>query len=46
MLGWERDLSGRLQITTKESQPNIEDTKESNSNNNIGHDRLCRTKEL
>ena len=34
MLSWERDFSGRLQRTTKESQPNIEDTKESNSNNN------------
>ena len=34
MLGWERDLLGRLQRTTDESQPNMEDTEESNSNNN------------
>ena len=34
MLGWERDLSGRLQRTTEESQPNMEDTEEFNSNNN------------
>ena len=34
MLGWERDLLGRLQRTTEESQPNMEDTEESNSNNN------------
>ena len=34
MLGWERDLSGRLQRTTKESQPNMEDIEESNNNNN------------
>ena len=33
MLGWERDLSGRLQRTTKESQPNMEHKKESNNNN-------------
>ena len=34
MLGWERDLSGRLQRTAKESQPNMEDTEESNNHNN------------
>ena len=34
MLGWERDISGRLQRTTEESQPNMEDTEEFNSNNN------------
>ena len=34
MLGWERDLLGRLQRTIEESQPNMEDTKEFNSNNN------------
>ena len=32
MLGWERDLLGRLQRITEESQPNM-DTKESNNNN-------------
>ena len=34
MLGWERDLLGRIQRTTKESQPNMEGTEESNNNNN------------
>ena len=34
MLGWKRVLLGRLQRITKESQPNMEDTKESNNNNN------------
>ena len=34
MLDWERDLSGRLQRTTEESQPSMEDTEESNRNNN------------
>ena len=34
MLGWERDISGRLQRTTEESQPNMEDTEESNNHNN------------
>ena len=34
MLGWERDFLGRLQRTTEESQPNMEETKESNNNNN------------
>ena len=33
MLDGERDLSGRLQRTTEESQPYMEDTKESNSSN-------------
>ena len=33
MLGWERNLSGRLQRTTEESEPYMEDTKESNSSN-------------
>ena len=34
MLGWERNLLGRLQITSQESQHNMEGTKEFNSNNN------------
>ena len=34
MLGWERDLLGRIQRTTEESQPNMEGTEESNNNNN------------
>ena len=34
MLGWERNLSSRLQRTTQESQPNMEYTEEFNSNNN------------
>ena len=34
MFGWKRDLSGRLQRTAKESQPNMEDTEESKNNNN------------
>ena len=34
MFGWGRDLSGRLQRTIEESQPNMEDTEEFNSNNN------------
>ena len=34
MLGWERDISSRLQRTTEESQPNMEDIEEFNSNNN------------
>ena len=34
MLGWERNLSGRLQRTTEKSQLNMEDIEESNNNNN------------
>ena len=34
MFGWEKNVSGRFQRTTEECQPNMEGTKESNSNNN------------